>query len=164
MPKILPAIDVLFSFWVYPFSPSSVLARPSFAARSTLASSSYSLLFFTSSLKVTRGESQVEILSEKFTIDYNNLRLVLSTKNSIRALRIYEKMKNMYEKVSIGQRREHTIVSIPFKVIARNDEVRSAIHKVLCSKLRKVRNERTRMKIIHALMRLSSSKEVDCEP
>ncbi|GAB6944670.1 hypothetical protein [Vulcanisaeta sp. JCM 14467] len=140
------------------------MARPSFAARSTLASSSYSLLFFTSSLKVTRGESQVEILSEKFTIDYNNLRLVLSTKNSIRALRIYEKMKNMYEKVSIGQRREHTIVSIPFKVIARNDEVRSAIHKVLCSKLRKVRNERTRMKIIHALMRLSSSKEVDCEP
>ncbi len=114
--------------------------------------------------KYIRGESQVEIYGERFTIDYNNLRLVLSTKNSIRALRIYEKLRNAYEKVSIRQKKGYTIVSIPFKAIIGNDELRNAIRRVLCSKLRKTKNEKTRAKIIRALMKLSSSKEIDCEP
>ncbi|ADN51382.1 hypothetical protein [Vulcanisaeta distributa] len=114
--------------------------------------------------KYIRGESQVEIYGERFTIDYNNLRLVLSTKNSIKALRIYEKLRNIYEKVSIRQRKGYMIVSIPFKAIVKNDELRNAIRRVLCSKLKKTKNEKTKAKIIHALMKLSSSEEIDCEP
>ncbi len=56
------------------------------------------------------------------------------------------------------------IVSIPFKAIVKNDELRNAIRRVLCSKLKKAKNEKTRAKIIHALMKLSSSEEIDCEP
>ncbi len=104
-------------------------------------------------VKRRKGESQIEIVGIKFTLNVQKSTVVLErkAKNEVEVKRILNMLKIKYgdefiKYIHINRSGKYLVVVIPVRLIERYDDIKEQVVEILCRKYHKVKDERKRRK------------------
>ncbi|WP_243679361.1 hypothetical protein [Vulcanisaeta distributa] len=112
-------------------------------------------------LKFRKGESQIDVAGEKFSvvIDNNKIKLMRTIKDWTKVEKILEKIKIIYgedfvKQVKVHKSNKYIIIKIPMKLIKEHDDIKVQVIQALRRKYERINDNKRKRVIIKHLRKL----------